>query len=88
MKNCKRSCYTVLKDLFFRVIYTLIIVSLILIIVSFLPNVFLRRTSEINNNDKSKIAYIFKACWMSKGGGGESPNSDNDGQGGQKDKKI
>ena len=37
-----------------------------------LPNVFLRRTSEINsNNDKSKIAYIFKACWMSKGGWGE-----------------
>ena len=27
-----------------------------------LPNVILRRTSEINNNsDKSKIAYIFKA---------------------------
>ena len=29
-----------------------------------LPNVFFRRTSEINNNnnDKSKIAYIFKPC--------------------------
>ena len=56
-----------------------------------LPNMFLRRTSEIDsNNDKSKIAYIFKACWMYKGGGGggESPNSDNDGQGGEKDKKI
>ena len=41
------------------------------------------RTSEFKknknkNNDKSKIAYIFKACWMSKGGEG-SPNSDNDG---------
>ena len=38
-----------------------------------LPNVFLRKISEINsNNDKSKIAYILKACWMSKGGGGGS----------------
>ena len=28
-----------------------------------LPNVFLRRTSEINNNnDKFTIGYIFKAC--------------------------
>ena len=36
-----------------------------------LPNVFLRSISEIIIvHDKSKIAYIFKACWMSKGGGG------------------
>ena len=53
----------------------LIIVSLILNSFIFidtdknLQNVFLRKTSEIsNNNDKSKIAHIFEACWMSKGG--------------------
>ena len=34
-----------------------------------------------------KLQYIFKACWMSKGGGG-LPNSDNDRQEGKGDKKI
>ena len=45
-----------------------------------LPNVFLRGISEID--DKSKIAYIFKACWMSRGG--QLPNSDNDRQEGER----
>ena len=38
-------------------------------------------------NDKSEIAHISKACWMSKGGGG-LPNSDNDGQGGEGEEDL
>ena len=40
------------------------------------------------NNDKSKIAYIFKACWMSKGEGGHKiwtmTDKGGDGGGGKK----